>query len=287
MAASASERDPPELLAGAGANPVLHRYSVLLALVGELCGLLEIDELRRALPAALRRALPCDYVSLEEAGSAGDGVVRVVEPAVPQLMGRWAALAHEDPMRRRDPQDGRARRLSEVITRADLRALALYREVYEPLGVEHQIAFTLAGYSGRAIAVALSRGARDYSEHECVLADEARPFLAQAYRNALAYSGLRACRPTGRGPVPPDALLLAGLTRREAEVVSLIAQGRSNQHVAAALGISDRTVGKHLEHSYRKLGVSDRSTAAARVWELTDGGRDDGAGDGQTGGPGR
>ena len=32
--------------------------------------------------------------------------------------------------------------------------------------------------------------------------------------------------------------------------------------------ISHRTVGKHLERSFRKLGVGDRSTAAARVWEL-------------------
>ena len=43
----------------------------------------------------------------------------------------------------------------------------------------------------------------------------------------------------------------------------------ANVHVAAALGISHRTVGKHLERGYRKLGVSDRSSAAARVWELS------------------
>jgi DNA-binding NarL/FixJ family response regulator len=51
-------------------------------------------------------------------------------------------------------------------------------------------------------------------------------------------------------------------------VLRLVALGRSNHHIASALGISDRTVGKHLEHSFRKLGVGDRSTAAGRVWEL-------------------
>jgi DNA-binding NarL/FixJ family response regulator len=48
-----------------------------------------------------------------------------------------------------------------------------------------------------------------------------------------------------------------------------VALGRSNQHVAAELGISDRTVGKHLEHSFRKLGVGDRSSAAGCAWALS------------------
>ena len=50
-----------------------------------------------------------------------------------------------------------------------------------------------------------------------------------------------------------------------------MARGRSNHHIAVSLGISDRTVGKHLEHGFRKLGVSDRSTAAGRAWELAGG----------------
>ncbi len=54
----------------------------------------------------------------------------------------------------------------------------------------------------------------------------------------------------------------------EAQALRLVALGRSNHHVAQALGISHRTVGKHLERGFRKLGVGDRSTASARVWEL-------------------
>jgi len=54
-----------------------------------------------------------------------------------------------------------------------------------------------------------------------------------------------------------------GLTRRESEVLDLIAQGRSNAQIATELGIREQTVKGHLWRLYRKLGVSNR-TAAAR-----------------------
>ena len=60
-----------------------------------------------------------------------------------------------------------------------------------------------------------------------------------------------------------------GLTRRESEVLDLIAQGRSNAQIARALRITEQTVKGHLWRLYRKLGVSNR-TAAAR-WAETAG----------------
>ena len=52
-----------------------------------------------------------------------------------------------------------------------------------------------------------------------------------------------------------------GLTRREQQVLSLVAEGRTNQAIAHALELSPRTVAKHLEHAYRKLDVSCRVQA--------------------------
>ena len=69
-------------------------------------------------------------------------------------------------------------------------------------------------------------------------------------------------------PDRTDALQDLGLTPREAEVAQLVATGGSNRDIAARLGVSDRTVQKHLERSFRKLGVKTRSEAAARAWEL-------------------
>ncbi len=243
----------------------------LLELVGDVFGLLDIDELRWGLLDALDRALPSDYVSLNDVGPDPKAVVSIIQPDAPAaLLERWAQLAHENPLLRRylHTLDGRAYRFSDVLGSAELHELALYRDLYAPLGVEHQLAFTLPASPDRVLAIALSRGGSDYSDAERDFANRARPFLIQAYLNAIAYGSLRSRRTEADTTTPIDTLLAAGLTRREAEVLQLVAIGRSNHHIAFALGISDRTVGKHLEHSFRKLGVGDRSTAAGRVWEL-------------------
>jgi DNA-binding NarL/FixJ family response regulator len=52
------------------------------------------------------------------------------------------------------------------------------------------------------------------------------------------------------------------LTRREYEVLGLIARGRSNKRIAFELGISEKTVKTHVGHVLAKLGVTDRTQAA-------------------------
>ena len=54
-----------------------------------------------------------------------------------------------------------------------------------------------------------------------------------------------------------------GLTAREAEVLVWIARGKSNRDIGEILALSPRTVNKHLEHIYVKLGVENRASAAA------------------------
>jgi DNA-binding NarL/FixJ family response regulator len=55
------------------------------------------------------------------------------------------------------------------------------------------------------------------------------------------------------------------LSTREAQVLHSLAQGLSNKEIAAALGLSVGTVKTHLRHIFRKLGVSDRTSAAVAV----------------------
>ncbi len=54
-----------------------------------------------------------------------------------------------------------------------------------------------------------------------------------------------------------------GLTRREGEVLSWLSKGKSNRDIAEILGLSPRTIDKHLEQIYAKLGVENRSAATA------------------------
>ncbi len=58
------------------------------------------------------------------------------------------------------------------------------------------------------------------------------------------------------------------LTAREAEVISLVAEGLSDAQVAEKLYVSPRTVGGHLRGAYRKLGVKNRTAAIKRAGEL-------------------
>jgi DNA-binding NarL/FixJ family response regulator len=54
-----------------------------------------------------------------------------------------------------------------------------------------------------------------------------------------------------------------GLTTREGEVLAWLAKGKTNRDIAQILGLSPRTVDKHLEQIYAKLGVENRTAAAA------------------------
>jgi DNA-binding response OmpR family regulator/DNA-binding CsgD family transcriptional regulator len=58
------------------------------------------------------------------------------------------------------------------------------------------------------------------------------------------------------------------LTQREAEVIVWIAHGKSNRDISEILGISPRTVNKHLEQIFTKLGVENRASAAAQATRL-------------------
>ena len=60
---------------------------------------------------------------------------------------------------------------------------------------------------------------------------------------------------------PPDALVTAGLTNREIEVLRLIATGATNREVADALVISEGTVKNHLSNIFSRLGLRDRTQA--------------------------
>ncbi|MBX9589539.1 MAG: helix-turn-helix transcriptional regulator [Hyphomonadaceae bacterium] len=60
------------------------------------------------------------------------------------------------------------------------------------------------------------------------------------------------------------------LTKREREVLALVAAGKTNAEVAILLAVSARTVQKHLEHIFQKLGVETRTAAALRALAAAD-----------------
>ena len=90
---------------------------------------------------------------------------------------------------------------------------------------------------------------------------EARPVLERATELEERLEELRS-------RAPSTASAPAGLTRRELEVLRLVAGGMSNQEIAAELVLSEHTVHRHVANVLAKLGVSSRTAAVAEAAKL-------------------
>ena len=107
--------------------------------------------------------------------------------------------------------------------------------------------------------------------------------LARVATHVSTGRALRAARSAAaRSDAPPggeqwaDELCATyGLTTREAQVLEWLAKGKTNRDIGEILGLSPRTVNKHLEHIYEKLGVETRS-AATSIALRRSGGKPDG-----------
>ena len=62
-------------------------------------------------------------------------------------------------------------------------------------------------------------------------------------------------------------LLPGGLSEREAQVLRLVAAGRTNSEIARQLHISVKTVARHLSNIFTKIGVTSRAAATAYAFE--------------------
>jgi DNA-binding NarL/FixJ family response regulator len=105
-------------------------------------------------------------------------------------------------------------------------------------------------------AALLAAGATDDAAVELRVASE-------TFEQLGATPDVAAVRALLEGPTE----LPAGLTAREAEVLRLVASGRTNRDIAVELVISEHTVGRHLQNIYAKLGVGSRAAATAFAFE--------------------
>ena len=110
---------------------------------------------------------------------------------------------------------------------------------------------------------AIEAGATGYLLKEAPRAELVRAVEAAA-RGQAVLSPTVATRLLGQVRKPAPALL----SRRELEVLELIAQGSTNREAAKRLYISETTVKTHLLHVYAKLGVNDRAAAVAAAFSL-------------------
>jgi len=154
------------------------QYRSVLDLVGDAHDAQDLDELRSLLLPALKRLVPADYSSYNEVTAGGAAPVAIVQPELPAFAYEaWERLAMTNPLigHFTRTRDTRPHRFSDVADMRVLRATPLFRELYTPLGIRHQIAFGLPSPATLTIGIALSRGgARDFSDDERAMLDLAR-----------------------------------------------------------------------------------------------------------------
>jgi len=128
----------------------------------------------------------------------------------------------------------------------------------------------LEGVAERVRGWAVSRGGMDRLGGETLTMEV--PGAARLQLTCLGAIGpdefLFRLSPEGGADQPELLRQHFGLTLRESEVLLWIARGKSNRDIADILGLSHRTVNKHLEQVYSKLGVENRASAAIRATQV-------------------
>ncbi len=89
--------------------------------------------------------------------------------------------------------------------------------------------------------------------------DDLRSAIRQAFAHSIYLSG---SRPAVTVTEPQEAEDMPDLTRREFEILQLVAEGHSNSQLARMLWVTEQTVKFHLSNIYRKLDVSNRTEAS-------------------------
>lgn len=132
----------------------------------------------------------------------------------------------------------------------------------------------LTGWSEQEdIRTGMNLGADDYLTKPVVPDELLAAVRARLRRAELAAAAAAKAAParSGGGEPHPGQLEKLGLTPREAEVLFWVARGKTNDEIATVLGIGLTTVKKHLESTFAKLGVENRTSAAAMALETLSG----------------
>ena len=136
---------------------------------------------------------------------------------------------------------------------ANPRDRAFVKDLIGPYELQQQLSLPVMARGIEHKAFVLCRGGADFTDADLALAADLQPALRALTAQAdVLGSGATDC---------DRARLLFGLTGRELAVLRLLDEGLTAGAIGHRLGTSGRTVHKHLEHVYRKLGVRDRLMA--------------------------
>jgi DNA-binding CsgD family transcriptional regulator len=172
------------------------------------------------------RLIPCDALEIGLSDATGYILDHVVLPAT--------ALADTDPQVCDGPL---------MLGLVHQSRHPVEREALRQLGIVDGITLGFRCGPDHVVQLAMDRYTRAFSERDLAMLRMISPVLRRLMRTHQT------------------VVLPASLTITERRVLQLVATGRSNSEIAADLYVSVATVRKHLEHTYRKLGVHSRMAA--------------------------
>ncbi|MBP0631543.1 MULTISPECIES: LuxR family transcriptional regulator [unclassified Cupriavidus] len=151
-----------------------------------------------------------------------------------------------------------ALRESDVFSHDEFMALPVAREVWLPSRL-HRLMAVVMQHDGYVVTVAGLRvaGSPPFSDGDRERLQALRPHVLRCYRQAQQRTVARL------GPAQRLRLAFPALTPRQLEVCGWLAQGKSNEDIAAILGVSVETVKVHARVIYDKTGVEGRHAVSA------------------------
>ncbi|MEU4211539.1 helix-turn-helix transcriptional regulator [Streptomyces sp. NPDC026206] len=158
----------------------------------------------------------------------------------------------------------------QVLGEAEWRNSVMAKRLRGALASDHILGVPLPAASGPVRGFLVYRAGSGFTEEHLAFARRVQPLLAGVDRQAALLRSYRASMaevPSGQagpGPAERDAAE-SGLTPREVDVLALLADALTAAAISRRLGISVRTVQKHTENIYRKLGTRDRVTTVLRA----------------------
>lgn len=166
-----------------------------------------------------------------------------------------------------DPTDVSPRRMSDVVTFSELHRTRAYADLLKPSRSERQMT-AISGRSlpGGARSFTFVREVSDFSDEELDLLTSLQPVLIALDAQLSRINPSKATAAHGLKTLKNDPTLT--LTPRERQILALVAQGVTAVTCAHVLRIAERTVRKHLENIYAKLGCHDRMMAVHRARAL-------------------
>jgi DNA-binding CsgD family transcriptional regulator len=143
-------------------------------------------------------------------------------------------------------------RISDAMSRSRYRRTDLYQLAGRSHGVEYSMDHWLPGRAGRMRGLTFDATVRDFSDRD-------RDVVEVLGRHLATVIG----RLDSTLPLAPPRRIL---TSRQAEILSLVADGRTNHQIARALSISPLTVKKHLENVFGVMEVHGRAAAIGALY---------------------